>query len=280
MNHINNYSYFLMDQTLDYISESSGTWDEKNKRMVWDLTKSIKQSEDKLSWYDRLLSKIKNFSPKLKKLIIISVVPILLMAGISINNLIDNSKSDEEVITLLTQIKAEPIEVEEVIKDPEFKKISKKPFSEFLTAIAQRESSGNWKAENGHYMGLYQFGKTALKDIARTTKDMKYKKIHKEITIEKFKKDPSIFPVELQQEVMLMGMRNNRHYLRNFYSYIGKTINGIEITEAALLGGAHLVGQGGVKKFLKSDGKKDPVDGNGVHVSEYLRLFNNYEIEI
>ena len=66
-------------------------------------------------------------------------------------------------------------------------------------------------------------------------------------------------------------------------AYIGKTINGIEITDSGIIAGAHLKGFGndknpGVKHFLKSDGKTDPTDGLGTPVSEYVEKFGGYDV--
>ena len=59
---------------------------------------------------------------------------------------------------------------------------------------------------------------------------------------------------------------------------MGQTINGIKITPAALLGGAHIGGQGKVIDFVRSGGKIDGKDENGVPVSEYMRRFQDYDV--
>jgi hypothetical protein len=76
--------------------------------------------------------------------------------------------------------------------------------------------------------------------------------------------------------------------------YVGTTINGITITESGLIGGYHLVGRGytlkktkkrktakripGLDDYLKSNGKIDPTDANKTHISEYIKLFNDYDV--
>ena len=60
--------------------------------------------------------------------------------------------------------------------------------------------------------------------------------------------------------------------------YVGKTIKGIYITESGLIAGAHLLGVGNVKKFLKSNGRKIPRDGYGTPITEYLSRFSGYDI--
>jgi len=53
---------------------------------------------------------------------------------------------------------------------------------------------------------------------------------------------------------------------------VGQTIGGVPVTRDGLLAGAWLGGAGGVKRWIDSGGKDDPVDGNGTHVSQWVRL--------
>jgi len=68
----------------------------------------------------------------------------------------------------------------------------------------------------------------------------------------------------------------NFEYLHNYRSYLHSTIDGIYITEAGLLAGAHLVGHRDVENFLTSNGGEVAHDGNHVPVTEYLKEFANY----
>jgi len=62
---------------------------------------------------------------------------------------------------------------------------------------------------------------------------------------------------------------------RKYSKYLGKTINGIEITISGLVAGAHLKGLGGVRKFLKG---KDNADAYGTKISEYIEKFGGYDL--
>ncbi len=62
---------------------------------------------------------------------------------------------------------------------------------------------------------------------------------------------------------------------RKYSKYLGRTINGIEITISGLVAGAHLKGIGGVKKFLKG---KDNADAYGTMISEYIEKFGGYDL--
>lgn len=149
-----------------------------------------------------------------------------------------------------------------------------KPKEEFISKLFQRESSGRAditkidKKGKHTYIGGFQFSKKALKDIGMD-----------DITYQQFKKNPNIFPYEKQVEALNKFMKNNEYYLRNYLNYIGQVINGIEITKSGMLAASHLVGQKKVKQFLASKGKIDPMDGNGVKCSTYMKEFSGYDVD-
>ena len=45
-----------------------------------------------------------------------------------------------------------------------------------------------------------------------------------------------------------------------------------------MLAASHLVGAKSVKKWLKSNGKKNRADANGTTVEHYMRLFGGYDV--
>jgi integrating conjugative element protein (TIGR03758 family) len=59
---------------------------------------------------------------------------------------------------------------------------------------------------------------------------------------------------------------------------IGRTINGIVITESGLLAGAHLVGVGGLQQFINSNGGIVPRDGNNTPITRYVRDFGGFAL--
>jgi len=142
-------------------------------------------------------------------------------------------------------------------------------YDDFVNAMAFRESSNDWTVVNQlGYIGLFQFGRLALADI-----DM-------EINPEDFKKDPSIFSRDQQLDAFNEWTQVLYRYTRNHINrYEGRTINGIEVTTSGIIAGAHLVGHGGVKTWLDSNGTTDVKDGNGVCVSEYMEQFAGYDIK-
>lgn len=153
----------------------------------------------------------------------------------------------------------------------EMKKMYAKGLEGFLEHLAKRESSNNPTIVNTYgYIGKYQFGRAALKEVGCDS-----------VTVTKFIKDPSVFPEEVQDEAVVKLMKINRERIGKLVdTYKGKTINGVEITEAGLLAAAHLAGAGGVKRFLKSNGKYNPADGYGTKLTNYLKDFQHHKINL
>lgn len=190
------------------------------------------------------------------------------------------------VTICLTQI---PLDSLNRIKtnDPQTKEILKQHSKhnqnkEFLEALAHSESSGNWKAakrgskkgndgivRNIDYVGKYQFGYYAFKDIGKNP-----------ISYDKFKAKPAAYPEHQQDTDMLSLLKKNKRYLHKHLNTIGKKIGGIDITESGLLAAAHLVGNKNVRNFLNSNGTINPKDGNGVSCTDYIKKFNGYKLKI
>jgi len=148
--------------------------------------------------------------------------------------------------------------------------ISNNSINSFLKELSFKESSGNWKSINEYgYIGLYQFGKIALIDIDYT-----------HIDVIKFKENPDIFPVSEQNKAIIKLLKKNSHYLRKYIKYHGEIINGVKITISGMLASSHLIGVKSTKKFLKSNGKIDISDNNGIKCSDYMKHFSDYNLYI
>ena len=141
----------------------------------------------------------------------------------------------------------------------------------FLEHLALKESANNPTIVNSYgYIGKYQFGKAALEEVGLDS-----------ITVNKFKDNPNVFPEELQDKAVVELMKiNKRRIGRLIKQYEGTVINGIVVTEAGILGAAHLAGAGGVKKFLKSNGKYNPQDGYGTRLTKYLKEFKEHTLNL
>lgn len=160
-----------------------------------------------------------------------------------------------------------------------------KSLEEFLEALGFRESSGNYAAVNQiGYLGKYQMGDLALTDAGYykpnskgksndwsgqfTGKDNVYSK-------EDFLNNP-----QAQENAIRAYMRKQWKYLKDngATNAVGSQINGIDITQSGLLGGAHLVGSGSMGDYVNSNGTNIPKDGNKISVEEYLKKFSGYDV--
>jgi len=152
-----------------------------------------------------------------------------------------------------------------------FKMLNHKGLEDFLNEIGQRESSNDPRAINTYgYIGRFQFGKAALKDVG-----------YEHISIEKFKSDTTIFTPEEQYDAMIKYMKLNKRRLDKLINkYNGKVINGIKITESGILAASHLSGAGSVQKFLRSGGKYNPSDGYGTKLVDYLSKFSKHNFNL
>jgi hypothetical protein len=158
---------------------------------------------------------------------------------------------------------------------------------DFMKAVAFRESSWDPGVVNScGFMGLYQMGNDALSDMGMV----------KQVNTKKFIWSKhgayKIFPIEDQNKAMIKLMRLNKKRLqKHIEKYVGRTIScvvdgnelNIPITESGLLAGAHLLGSGNVMKFLNSNGKIIPKDGNAssLHrtpITEYINKFSHYNM--
>ena len=139
-----------------------------------------------------------------------------------------------------------------------------KGHSNFLHAIGFRESTNNYKAVNQFgYLGKYQFGRKTLNAIG-----------FKDVSNREFLSNPSI----QEQAMLILLKRNKRTLRREIKKYVGKTINGVYITESGLLAAAHLAGAGNVRKFFRKG--YEFYDGNGTKMTSYMIKFANYNLNV
>lgn len=193
-------------------------------------------------------------------------------------------------------------------KDTPVTPVSRGNSSDFFKSLADRESSNTWDTINTlGYMGKYQMSEEAIHDVAKKSSLLKYLS---EVTVEGFRKDSSIFNEFDQEKAIRVHTRLNRRYLKyapfknlkvpgyskrfdvekvDYYThfdgqiikstYLNGGVKGnLTVTKSGILGGCHLCGASSVKVFLDTGGKINPKDGNGIHVSEYMDLFKNYDL--
>ena len=131
----------------------------------------------------------------------------------------------------------------------------------FREAVGFKESRSRYDIINQFgYLGKYQFGKGTLKMLGVYNSH-------------EFLNSP-----ELQEAAFYANASRNKWILRReIKKYVGKTINGVQITESGILAAAHLAGPGGVKSYLRSNGKNYFSDAFGTTISYYLNQFKGYD---
>lgn len=156
-------------------------------------------------------------------------------------------------------------------------------FNDFIAAFAFRESSNNYEynPKNKKYLGAFQMNMKNKKfrdEVGKPEFDINQ---YKKLGTKYWSKNEQVkdFIKNLQNNALVLSTTD---YLQkkglHITDFIGKKINGVLITPSGLLGAAHLVGYKSVVKYLKSNGKRDPMDGNKIRCSEYLEFFNSYQL--
>jgi hypothetical protein len=57
---------------------------------------------------------------------------------------------------------------------------------------------------------------------------------------------------------------------------VGAVYAGVQLSKSGMIAGAHLVGIGGLLRLVRSNGVDIATDGNGVPITDYIRLFEAY----
>ena len=142
-------------------------------------------------------------------------------------------------------------------------------FSRFINDLGHNESLNNWRCINciGCF-GEWQFAESTLHTLG-----------YKSITLKKFRKEPEIFPREMQRHVLESLIKVNLALLKDYDHFIGDTIKGVIVTKSGLIAAAHLGGAGTTRRFLKTHGVVNRKDALGTSIHDYLRKFGNYDLE-
>ena len=133
----------------------------------------------------------------------------------------------------------------------------------FSFALGWRESNNDYRVINRWgYLGKYQFSPVTLRVLGYQG------------TKQQFLNSP-----ELQELYFKKLLISNKKVLKNYIKmFEGQEIDGIVVTESGILAAAHLVGVGNVKKYFNTGYIKR--DGLGTPVTEYLYLFQNYDLQL
>ena len=138
-----------------------------------------------------------------------------------------------------------------------------KYFIGYKEALAFKESQGKYSRINTFgMMGKYQFSPNTLRSIG----------IHNHAS---FMRNPV-----LQEKAFIALLAKNKWELRKeIEKYSGSVVGGVHVTESGILAAAHLGGVTTVKRFFKSNGKRQFRDGYGTSLKSYMRKFGGYETD-
>jgi hypothetical protein len=142
-------------------------------------------------------------------------------------------------------------------------------FSRFIKDLGYSESGNDWKCINRiGCFGEWQFNESTLRYLG-----------YKSVTLRKFRKDPDVFPREVQLKALKTLIRVNMVLLTDYYHFIGDSIRGVQITKSGMIAASHLGGAGSLQKYLNTKGRVNNRDVLGTSIYDYLKRFRNYDLE-
>ena len=141
------------------------------------------------------------------------------------------------------------------------------PWPAFLNAMAMRESSGNYRAVNScGFMGAFQFGRRRLQDLGVINADGTWDT--------GLNDDGFLANKPLQDACFTASVSRYARQMLQRYSLPGQ-YRGINVTLSGIVAACHLVGPGGVQKWMSGQLVQD---GFGTTPEEYFQLFADYDI--
>lgn len=143
-----------------------------------------------------------------------------------------------------------------------FPKSKPTPVEQFMDKVAAIETpGGNHRTVNRFgMMGRYQFSPSTVRVLG-------FRLSQKEFLNNR----------QIQDTVMLRYMQTNHRELSSYIRrYDGKIVNGVKITRAGILAGAHFAGSEGVKSFFRTG--TNTTDANGTTVAKYMSKFSNFHL--
>lgn len=154
-------------------------------------------------------------------------------------------------------------------------------YAQFLERLASHESSGKYNvvSASGTYLGRYQLGNTAFRDIGFKDNDNHWTDLAR--LLEVYDND-SFLKNEIAQEVaILYALRKDYLYVltNGDDSRIGENADGVKVTTSGLIGAAHLVGAGAIHDAFSGEKSWDETkDGNGVKATVYMEEMGGLDL--
>jgi hypothetical protein len=158
-------------------------------------------------------------------------------------------------------------------------------YSAFLTALRHRESGGNYQVINTlNFVGAYQFGEAALIDLGYVRRDSDvynndfsggFTGKHGIRSLQQFINSPDVQDRAVQDWMGLMW-----HYIRSdgLDQYAWREVGGVTLSPSGMLAATHLLGAGGLREFVDSNGSADIRDPYGMPLRNYIIDLGGYDI--
>lgn len=150
-------------------------------------------------------------------------------------------------------------------------------FSSYATKLGYYESSNNYKAVNsGGYLGYWQMGKIALQDVGYKDSNGNWTTKANNLGI----KSNSDFlnNKTAQDKIFVEYCKKQWGYIKSYglNNYVGKSYDGVKITDSGLLAACHLIGASDMRDVLVSG--KVITDGNGTSPKTYMQNIAGYNV--
>ena len=130
-------------------------------------------------------------------------------------------------------------------------------------SLARTESGGSYSVVNSEgYAGKYEWGQARLDDYNRANGTS--------FTLAQFRDDPA-----LQERAQAWHVQD---IVSQTGDLVGRAVNGVTMTPAAIVAMAHLGGIGGARKYVETNGAYNPADSNGTHLSDYARTHGGADV--
>lgn len=150
-------------------------------------------------------------------------------------------------------------------------------YSDYLAALSAKESGNKPASVNPYgFLGSYQMGESALIDAGYYQKDPtpNVNDWQGSWTGKNGIYSKTDFLANAAGQTQAISDYNNKQWSMiqtlGLDSYVGQTVGGMLLTESGLLAGAHLVGVGGLRSFLRSNGTVLPSDANHTAITQYI----------
>lgn len=152
-------------------------------------------------------------------------------------------------------------------------------YEEFRLALGYRESRNRYNIKNEYgFLGCYQFGLARLTDLGLAERKPGTSGYGNHSFRWKFPFSEKIFLASrnLQDLVFEAHVADYmRRITASYGMFLDKNINGVKITMSGAIACCHLLGEGGLRGFIRG---VNGSDANGTTADEYLSTFAGYKL--